>query len=119
LVYGGASLLGLVLIPNKVALVPYIFCFGYYAILKYFIEKINSGVIQIALKAIYFAAVVCIGLLLFKSVVASGIHLPDYPTAILIVAGIIMMLLYDFVLTFLISWYMNRFKGGSANLKLS
>ena len=119
LVYGGASLLGLVLIPNKVALVPYIFCFGYYAILKYFIEKINSGVIQIALKTIYFAAVVCIGLLLFKSVVASGIHLPDYPTAILIVAGIIMMLLYDFVLTFLINWYMNRFKGGSANLKLS
>ena len=28
LVYGGASLLGLVLIPQKVALVPYIFCFG-------------------------------------------------------------------------------------------
>ena len=119
LLYVGACILGLILIPNKLALVPYVCCFGYYAVLKYFIEKINSGILQIALKAVYFAAVVCVGMLLFKSVIASSIHMPDFPLAVLIVGGIIMLLLYDFVLTYIIGFYMNRFKGGSANLKLS
>ena len=43
-VFAAASLLGLILIPNKLALIPYVFCFGYYAVLKYYIEKIKSGV---------------------------------------------------------------------------
>ena len=120
LVYGGASLLGLVLIPNKLALIPYVFCYGYYAILKFYIEKIKSGILQITIKVIYFAAVICIGLLGFNTVVASSIHMPDYPVALLIVLGTVMMILYDYVLTFLINWYMRRFKNdGNTNLKLS
>lgn len=120
LVFGGASLLGLVLIPNKLALIPYVFCYGYYAILKFYIEKIKSGILQITVKVIYFAAIISIGLLGFKAVLASGIHIPDYPVWVLIIAGTAMMILYDFVLTFLINWYMRRFKGdGNASLKLS
>lgn len=119
LLYAGASLLGLILVPNKLALVPYIFCFGYYAILKYYIEKIKSGILQLTLKVIYSAAIVCIGLILFRSVISAGIHLPDYPLAVLIGGGIVMMLLYDFALTFIINWYMRRFKGDMQDLKLS
>lgn len=119
LLYAGASLLGLILVPNKLALVPYIFCFGYYAILKYYIEKIKSGILQLTLKVIYSAAIVCIGLILFRSVISAGIHLPDYPLAVLIGGGIVMMLLYDFAFTFIINWYMRRFKGDMQDLKLS
>ena len=120
LVFGGASLLGLVFIPNKLALIPYVFCYGYYAILKFYIEKIKSGILQIAVKVIYFAAIISIGLLGFKVVLASSIHIPDYPVWVLIIAGTALMILYDFVLTFLINWYMRRFKGdGNASLKLS
>ena len=118
-VFAAASLLGLILVPNKLALIPYIFCFGYYAVLKYFIEKAKSGVLQITLKAIYFAAVLFIVLFLFKSVLVSGIHTPDWPAGGLFAAGIVMMMLYDYVLTFLIGWYRRRFKGSPENLKLS
>ncbi|MCQ2545089.1 MAG: hypothetical protein MJ144_01490 [Clostridia bacterium] len=120
LVFAGASLLGFILIPNKLALIPYVAMFGYYPILKYYIEKINSGILQIAFKAIYFAAAICLALLCFKTVIAQSIHMPDYPMAILIVGGIILLLLYDFVMTFLINWYIRRFKtGDSSSYKLS
>ncbi|MCQ2546864.1 MAG: hypothetical protein MJ161_04875 [Clostridia bacterium] len=120
LVYAGACILGFVLIPNKLALIPYVFLFGYYPILKYFIEKIKGGPLQIALKTIYFAALTCIGLLLFRAVIADSIHMPDYPVAVLIIGGTLLMLLYDFVMTFLIDWYIRRFKTGDASkFKLS
>lgn len=117
-VFAAASLLGLILVPNKLALIPYIFCFGYYAVLKFYIEKIKSGVLQILIKVIYAAALMCIGFLLFRSVLASSIHTPDWPVAGLIFAGIVMMILYDYVMTFLINWYIRRFKGSPENLKL-
>ena len=118
--FAGASILGLILIPNKVAIVPYVVLFGYYPILKFYIEKIKSGIMQVVCKTIYFAAVLSLGLLAFKSVIAQSINLPDYPVALLIVAGTLVMLLYDFVLTFLINWYIRRFKTGDASsFKLS
>ena len=117
-VFAAASLLGLILVPNKVALIPYFFCFGYYAVLKFYIEKIKSGVLQMTMKVIYFAAIVCIGLLFFKSVLTAGIHMPDWPVGGLIVAGIVMLVLYDYILTFLINWYRRRFHGSPDNLKL-
>ena len=117
-VFAASSLLGLILVPNKLALVPYIFCFGYYAVLKLYIEKIKSGVLQIILKVIYFAAVLLIGLLVFKSVLTAGVHMPDWPVGGLIAAGLVMMILYDYVMTFLINWYRRRFKGSPENLKL-
>ena len=117
-VFAAASLLGLILVPNKLALIPYIICFGYYAVLKLFIEKTKSGVLQIILKVIYFAAVLLIGLLVFKSVLTAGVHMPDWPVGGLIAAGLVMMILYDYVMTFLINWYRRRFKGSPENLKL-
>ena len=117
-VFAAASLLGLILVPNKLALVPYIFCFGYYAVLKFYIEKIKSGVLQMTIKVVYFAAIVLLGLLVFKSVLTAGIHMPDWPVAGLIIAGIVMLILYDYVMTFLINWYRRRFKGSPENLKL-
>lgn len=120
IMFAGASLLGLALIPNKLAIIPYVALFGYYPILKFYLEKIKSGIIQIVCKTVFFAAVLSLGLLAFKSVIAQSISLPDYPVAILIALGTLMMLLYDFVLTFLINWYIRRFKTGDAsNYKLS
>ena len=115
LVFAGASILGFILIPNKLALIPYVAMFGYYPILKFYIEKVNSGIIQVVLKVIYFAAATCLALLCFKTVIAQSIHMPDYPVAVLIIAGTLLLLLYDFVLSFLIDWYMRRFKTGDSS----
>ncbi len=120
IMYGAAVLLGLVLIPNKLAMIPYAFFFGYYGILKYFIEKLHSGLLQIIIKAAFFAAVLCIGLIGFKELLLGSIHLPAYPVWLLIIAGILMLLLYDYIYTLLINFYLKRVKNrGADNIKLS
>ena len=120
LLFAAACLLGLILIPNKLALLPYIGFFGYWAIPKYFIEKISAAAGQIACKCAVFAILLCVGLLGFREVLASAVSLPDYPVVILIIAGTALLLLYDYVLTFLINWYYRRIKHvGGADLKLS
>lgn len=108
LLYIGAVLLGLMLLPNKLALIPYIFFFGYWCIVKYFIEKIKSGAIQIIIKLIFFAALLCITLLFFAEILTGSINLPDYSTAVLIAAGTLFLLLYDCIVTFLIGFYLKR-----------
>ena len=110
LIYAGACILGLILIPGKIALIPYICFFGYYGILKFFIEKSKSGVVQISIKLVFFAALMCLGLLAFRQVIASAVELPEFPTAVLIIGGTLMLLLYDYILTFLINFYRRRFQ---------
>lgn len=120
LLFAGASILGLVLLPNKIAMIPYICLFGYYGILKYFIEKINAPAGQIACKCAFFALVLCVGLLGFRAVLAEAVSLPDYPSAVLIIAGTLMMMVYDLIFTGLINWYYRRIKRvGPDTMKLS
>ena len=120
LLYAAAVLLGIAVIPNKLAIIPYAFFFGYYGILKFFIEKIHSAFMQTALKAVFFALLLCIGLLGFKELLLGSIHLPDYPVAVLIAAGVILLLIYDYIYTLLINFYMKRIKNrGADNMKLS
>lgn len=120
ILYLAAVLLGFVLIPNKPALIPYVFLFGYYGILKFFIEKIHSGVLQVIIKTVFFALLLCIGLLGFKSLLFSAVNLPDQPVIILIIGGTLMMLLYDYIFTLIIKFYIRRFQNkGMDNIKLS
>ena len=97
LLYAGAVLLGFAIIPNKLAMIPYAFFFGYYGIVKYYIEKLPGRWIQLALKTGLFAVLLSIGLIGFKKLLLGSIHLPDYPVWLLILAGIAIQLLYDYV----------------------
>ena len=110
LLYAAASILGFFLLPNKLAIIPYVFLFGYYGILKYYIEKLHSAAAQIACKAILFAGLLTAGLLGFKAILASSVTLPDYPMAILIAGGTLLMMLYDFIYTYVINFYCARIK---------
>lgn len=120
LLYVAAVVLGLILVPNKIGLVPYIFLFGYYGLVKYFIEKQKTALSQIISKVIFFALVMCVGFLGFKEVMLGAVELPDYPVAILIVGGVIMMMLYDYIYTLLINFYVTKVqRKGMDNFKLS
>lgn len=120
LLYAAAVLLGLALLPNKMAIIPYAFFFGYYGILKLYLEKLPGGVLQLLIKAVFFAAILCIGLLGFRKLLLGSIHLPDYPVALLILAGTALLLLYDYIYTLLIHFYIKRIQHrGMDDMKLS
>ena len=120
LLYAAACILGFILIPNKVGIVPYVFLFGYYGIVKYFIEKLPKALNQIIIKVAFFAAVMCIGFLGFKEILLGAVALPDYPVAVLIIAGVVFMMLYDCIYTMAINFYISRIqRKGADNFKLS
>lgn len=120
ILYLAAVILGLILVPNKVGLIPYVFLFGYYGLVKFFIEKLKSAVAQIIVKAIFFAAVLCIGFLGFKELLLGAVSLPDMPIVILIIAGVLFLLLYDYIYTLAINLYITKVqRKGIDNFKLS
>jgi hypothetical protein len=109
--YVAAVILGLLILPNKLAIIPYAFFFGHYGIFKYYAEKCRSAALQLIIKGLLFAVLLCVGLLAFKDVLLGSISLPDYPVWILIIGGILMMYLYDYIYTLVINYYMRRLKG--------
>lgn len=120
LLYVAASLLGFVTLPNKLAIVPFVFMFGYYGILKYYIEKLHGALPQLVIKVIYFLVAISIGLIGFFKVISSSIHLPNYSLVALIIAGTAMMIVYDLIYTYIIRFYETRIQHkGIDNIKLS
>lgn len=110
LLYVAAVILGLILVPNKLGMLPYICLFGYYGVVKFYIEKNLRPNIQLIMKAVLFAVVVAIGLWGTKGLLFGNIQIPEYSTVIIFVGGIIMLMLYDAIYTFAIRLYKERIK---------
>ena len=108
--YVAAAILGLILVPNKLGMLPYICLFGYYGVVKYFIEKNCRPKLQLAVKVILFAVIIAAGLWGTKGLLFGNIDLPEYSTVIIFVGGIAMMVLYDVIYTFAIRFYRERIK---------
>ena len=120
ILYAAAVLLSIVIVPYKTSVIPYVIFFGYYGILKFFTEKLGSALLQLAAKALFFAVVLCIGFIGFRELLLGSISLPDYPVWILIIAGVAMLLVYDYIYTLIINFYLKRIRNrGADNIKLS
>ena len=109
--YAASCLLSLAIVPNKAALLPYIFFFGLYGLAKYYIEKIGKRPIEYVLKLLFFNASFGALILLFKSAFLASVNIPDLPTAILVIGAQFMFLLYDEILTRLNEYFVRRFGG--------
>lgn len=110
-VYLAISLLSLLLLPDKEAVTLFIIFFGYYPIIKYFIEKIKNKIIQIIIKLITFN----ISAILFFFISINLLNIPEdsfyvfglsIPIIILTIGNIV-FLIYDYTVTGLISIYIN------------
>lgn len=110
MLYVGTILLCLMLIPNKLAIIPYVFFFGLYGIIKYYAEKNRLPVVQLGIKALVFLIVFGIGYLFFKELFFGNIRFPDFPLPVLAIAGVAFLFLYDFIFTQLIQLYRKRVK---------
>ncbi len=110
LVFIASAVLGFIIVPNKVALAPYILLFGYYGIAKYYIERINKIAIEILLKFLLFSISFGVGFYLFSVAFLGEINLPEYPTVILALGGIVVFFLYDKIYTGMIVFYEKNIK---------
>ena len=109
-----SCLLALIVIPDKIGIIPYVAFFGVYGIIKFYIEKLGKRLPEYLLKLLFYNLVLVLGLLfmrefLFESVKFSG------SLWILAVLSEIVFLIYDYVYSLFIGFYTSRlsryFKG--------
>lgn len=109
LFFAATSLLSLIVVPDKLTLVPYVIFFGVYGIVKYYIERLNKLAPEYILKFIYFN--LCAGLAvatvsrLFNNAFISGL-----PWWLLVIALEIVFFLYDYVYTLFIGYYRDKLR---------
>ncbi|MGI6751026.1 MAG: hypothetical protein ACOX4U_00165 [Anaerovoracaceae bacterium] len=105
LLYIALFLLALILLPNKLVLLPFFFLFGPYPCIRKLVEPINSRVLRLILKLITFNGLLYASWLLFKEILLGSSILPNIPLWIILLAAQPMFLLYDYVLKLAIEFY--------------
>lgn len=113
-VYVAVSVISLLILGNKEAAVMYVAFFGYYPIIKSFLEKhlkpvlcwvIKYIIFNIAMVASYFA-VTKIFMISFEDVEAFG----KWALPLLLLAGNVVFVMYDVLLTRLVTIYFYRWQ---------
>lgn len=109
LFYVSTALLALIILPEKLGLVPYIIFFGFYGILKYYIEKLDKLILEYILKFIYFNLCLGIAWLLIRQFFIAEITV-RLPWFVVIIVLEIIFLIYDFVYTLFVAYYRDKLK---------
>ncbi|MBS6502960.1 MAG: hypothetical protein KH415_15290 [Clostridium sp.] len=105
LVYIASSIIGFFILPINIILL-YILFFGIYGIVKYYIEKLNKLYLEIFFKIIFCNISLFISIFVFKSFIA--IEITKLPLWLLWIIAQPVFLIFDYALTLLISFYMQR-----------
>lgn len=109
LFYASTSLLALIIVPEKLGLVPYVIFFGIYGLAKYYIEKLDRLVIEYVLKFVYFN--ICVGIALISVSELFGYNFTArLPWWLLAIALEIVFFIYDYVYTLFIDYYRKKIK---------
>lgn len=122
ILYVASIILCFILVPNKLTVIPYIFFFGVYGIIKFCAEKIDVPALRFVVKVAIFAGVFAAGLFFFRKLFFDVITLPDYSTWVIFAAGIILFVIYDYIYSGLIALYrkkIKREKKQTGDIKLS
>ena len=111
LCYGATAFLALLLAPSVEAKVLFVLFFGYYPVLKAWIESLQSAVLQWGAKLLLFNATICASYWLLIKVLTAvplddvavfGVYLP----VVLLLLGNVVFGVYDIALTRVISTYL-------------
>ena len=105
LVYVASSIIGFFILPINI-IILYILFFGIYGIVKYYIEKINKLPLEILIKLIFFNIIFFISFFVFKLFIK--IEITTLPIWLFWIVAQIVFLVFDYALTLLISFYLDR-----------
>lgn len=105
LVYVSSSIIGLFILPLNI-MILYILFFGIYGIVKFYIEKINKLPLEIFIKLIFFNIILLLSFFVFKAFIP--IEITKLPIEIFLIIAEIVFLVFDYALTLLISFYLQR-----------
>lgn len=116
--YFASVMLTWLIVPNKAALIPYTIFFGFYAMIKYYIEfylKKFPQVLQVFLKLVFCNLMLVFGFVFFDFIFTGALHIPELPLPVLLIGAQVFFLAYDYILTLFIGFYMRRIRKQSNN----
>ncbi len=112
--YAASAALIFLLTGNINAFLLFILFFGGYPIIKYHIEKLSSVILELVLKLVAVNVLAITGYFIYKLLlVISPINIPGISTGlaiVLIIAAQAVFLVYDYILSRLISYYMDKIR---------
>jgi len=103
------NLLAYVVIPDKVAIIPYTAFFSIYGIVKYYAEMIKNTVLEFTIKYAFFNACLVLALFLADKLF-TGVNKLSYPLAAIIIILQVVFFIYDYVYTMVINYYKYRLR---------
>lgn len=120
-VYIASSLIAFFLVPINISLLYFIF-FGIYGIVKYFIERIRKEKLEILFKLVFFNISFVIGFIIMQNIlglnIVAGLEIlisSFFDTSTKVIASIVLwivaqpiFLIYDYAMTMIITFYMER-----------
>jgi hypothetical protein len=107
--YIASSLMALIIIPDKIAMIPYVVFFGVYGIIKFYIERLGKLIAEYILKFGYFNLCLLIAVLLIKEFFLDSLGV-SFPLWIVIVGLEAVFLVYDYVYTLFIQYYNRKIR---------
>ena len=108
LCYAGTAILGMLLVSDKAVALLYLLFFGFYPMLKGFIERMNRLVPELILKLLIFNVYAVVLFRAFGNLFAAMVPGKDLPSAVLILLGNVVFLLYDYGFSKVITFYLLR-----------
>lgn len=113
-VYAAVCILSAILVPDKEAVVYFVVIFGYYPVLKLFIEKKKSHILQWVLKLAVFNAAAVAGFFFTTGILSvpkesfsiGGVYLPW----VFLIMGNVLFVLYDIAINGLVAAYIKKFR---------
>lgn len=109
--YAASTLLGVIIVPNKLAVVPFIVFFGIYGAIKYHIELLRNIYAEFGLKLLYFNLWLAVFFVMAKEVLLGGnLQLAKFPLWLLILGLEAVFIVYDYVYTLFIQYFNTRLK---------
>ncbi|MCX7615091.1 MAG: hypothetical protein N2Z65_04990 [Clostridiales bacterium] len=109
LVFASTSIISLIIVPAKIPGLMYTAFFGYYPILKYFYEKLQNILLEIALKLLTFNIIFTIMISISTRLVGIEHLFTLIAPLFLYLAANFAFLFYDIAFTFLITQFKSRF----------
>ncbi|KEI14697.1 membrane protein [Clostridium novyi B str. ATCC 27606] len=111
LIYIAVSLLSFFMVSSKGTVFTYIFFFGLYGFIKYYIEHFRNVSLELLLKLIFFNISMFILIYLYKTIFIGEFNLYKihFPIYAVIGAVEILFFVFDYILTLFVAYYNSHF----------
>lgn len=109
MMYIVVSILGLLLIQDKMKILPYIFFFGSYGIIKFYIEKAENIVVEILIKLAYFSTVMLLSYVFASQILFSDIKI-KLPIWVILLGAQFIFFIFDYIYSRVIIFYEIRIR---------